>query len=114
MTEDQVTSQDAIEVNVNWVGGEQVPILYASNAFIRVEGITFLVSLAQAHGPYDVHPNLEKLSATGIDGRIVARFAIPADRWKAILDAANRNYTRWADANEAPALDVVREYRDAS
>jgi len=108
-----VDEEAPIAVPVHFVGGDDLPILFASNVFIRSEDLTFFVSLAQVHGPYTLNQDREELAQTGVEGRIIARFAIPPNRWKAILDVAVRNYGHWAKAHDGPLLEIQEELQTA-
>lgn len=96
-----------VSVQMHFVGGDELPILYASNVFIRHEEGVFLVSFAQAHGPYEVRPDLQKLVDEGIPSRIVTNLAIPPNRWKEILEVAVRNYDSWVTLRGGIPLDLA-------
>lgn len=88
--------EEGVVLQITFEGSEDVPIVFASNVFVRHTDDVFLITFAQAHGPYIVNPTAEQLKQIGtIPARIVSRIAVPPSQMKEILDALNDNYRRF-------------------
>ena len=86
----------AVKLQVTFEGGEQIPIVYASNVFVRHTEDVFLLTFAQAHGPYIVNPTNEQLrQMKTIPAQVVARIAVPPSQMKTWLDVLNSNYAQF-------------------
>lgn len=94
--------QDAgVTLEVTFEGGEDVPIVYASNVFVRHAEDVFLITFAQAHGPYIVNPTMEQLKQMRtVPAKIVSRIAVPPSRLKEILDVLNGNYEHFVKTQQ--------------
>ena len=92
---------EGVTLKVTFEGGEDVPIVYASNVFVRHAEDVFLITFAQAHGPYIVNPTVEQLKQIRtIPARIVSRIAVPPSKMKEILDVLNGNYTQFTKTQQ--------------
>lgn len=86
-------NDEIVTLEITFEGAEDVPILYASNVFVRHENDVFLLTFAQAHGPYLIDITKEELeSMKTIPAKIVARLAIPPSRMKEIVNVLSGNY----------------------
>ena len=92
---------EGVMLQVTFEGSEDVPIVYASNVFVRHAEDVFLITFAQAHGPYIVNPTVEQLKQMRtVPAKIVSRIAVPPSRMKEILDVLNGNYEQFAKTQQ--------------
>jgi hypothetical protein len=82
-------------IQLNFENPDNLPIVYASNAFVRFEEHAFIVTFAQVAGPTEVNPDVDELKKTGLPARIVARMVVQADDWDRILRVFADNYENW-------------------
>jgi len=62
----------------------------------------FLVSFAQAHGPYIVNATAEDLQREGVAARVIARLLIPPNRMREFAEIFNNMVEQLArDAEES-------------
>ena len=92
---------EGVMLQVTFEGSEDVPIVYASNVFVRHAEDVFLITFAQAHGPYIVNPTVEQLKQMRtVPAKIVSRIAVPPSRLKEILDVLNGNYEHFVKTQQ--------------
>ena len=91
-------------IQVSFEGGEDVPILFVNNLFVRLSPDGFLSSFAQSHGPYILGLTPEQAATEGISARVVSRLAIPANRMKEFLDILNTVFEQ--NVRSIPIADV--------
>jgi hypothetical protein len=96
-TDDVKVQQDGgVTLEVEITGSEDVPIVFANNIFVRHEEDMFLITFAQAHGPYIANPTPEQLKKIGkVPSQIVARIAVSPTRMKEFLNVLNGNFERF-------------------
>ena len=71
------------------------PTSFANNVFVRYAEETFLITFAQAHGPYIINPTDEQLKQIGkIPSQVVARIALSPVKMKKFLDVLSSNYQK--------------------
>lgn len=95
-------------VEVRFEGGEDIPILFANNLFVRQSDDGFLVSFAQSHGPYSLNPTLEDLKREGVPATIIARLLIPPNRMREFVTILNNMLERWETGVEESLDDNDR------
>lgn len=93
---DEILSKKGFKFEVEFEGGENVPIVFANNLFVRHEEDMFIITFAQAHGPYIVKPTMEQLKQVGkVPSQVVARIAVSPLRMKEFLNALIGNYEQF-------------------
>ena len=93
---DEILSEKGFKLQVEFEGGENVPIVFANNLFVRHEEDMFVITFAQAHGPYIVKPTMEQLKQIGkIPSQVVARIAVSPIRMKEFLNVLSGNYQQF-------------------
>ena len=90
---DEVKRDEGVMLEVEFIGSEDVPIVFANNVFVRHEEDIFIITFAQAHGPYIDKPTTEQLKKIGkVPSRVVARVAVSPVKMKEFLDVLNGNF----------------------
>lgn len=93
-----------ISLEISFESSEDIPIVYAGNVFVRHMEDMFIITFAQAHGPYIVNPTVEQLKQIGkIPAKVVARIAVPPSQMKEILDVLNGNYDQFLKGQKGKA-----------
>ena len=93
---DEIRREEGVTLEVKFEGSENVPIVFANNLFIRHEEDIFIITFAQAHGPYIVNPTPEQLKQIGkIPSQVVARIAVSPVKMKEFLDVMSDIYERF-------------------
>ncbi len=105
--ETEVHREEAVTTQLHYVGGEELPMLFANHIFIRAHGVAFYVAFAQSHGPWEIRADPERLAREGVNARIVSSLALTADKWKEMLEVAVRQYDTWARDNDTPPLELT-------
>jgi hypothetical protein len=99
---------------VRFEGGEEIPIVFANNMFVRhsIEG--FLVSFAQSHGPYIVNLTPEDQKRLGVSAKIIARLLIPENRMREFVEIFNNILEPFvAEAEESSSDTDIHDKRDS-
>lgn len=93
---DEIRREESVTLEVEFEGSENVPIVFANNLFIRHEEDMFIITFAQAHGPYIVNPTPEQLKQIGkIPSQVVARIAVSPVKMKDFLNVLSGNYEQF-------------------
>ena len=91
-----IPKEEGLILEVEFEGSENVPIVFANNMFVRHEEDMFIITFAQAHGPYIVKPTVEQLKEIGkVPTQVVARIAVSPIRMKEFLNVLNGNYEQF-------------------
>lgn len=110
MTEEaNATLPEGTALTVKFLDSDDLPILYATNMILHAEEHSMVLALAQVFGPYEspLKPEtIKKLKAEGIEGKIVAKIAIPMDRFGEMLQVFEESYTKWLVAHQGESLDL--------
>lgn len=93
---DEVQRDEGVKLEVEFTGSENVPIVFANNVFVRHEEDMFIITFAQAHGPYIVKPTPEQLKKIGkVPSQVVARIAVSPIKMKEFLKVLSGNFERF-------------------
>lgn len=93
---DEIRREEGVTLEVEFEGSENVPIVFANNLFVRHEEDIFIITFAQAHGPYIVNPTPEQLKQIGrIPSQVVARIAVSPVKMKEFLSVLSGNFDRF-------------------
>ena len=87
MTNQQSDSQpQSVQTEIKYTNDPQQPFLYANQILIRRLPDSVIVSFAVTHGPFELQPDLAEVVRTGIPAFIVAKIAVPIQRFRAFAD----------------------------
>jgi hypothetical protein len=106
--------QKSTSIQVRFEGGEDIPILFANNMFVRSSSDGFLVSFAQSHGPYIVDQTPEDLQREGVSAKIIARLLIPPSRMREFAEIFNNVSQQFVAGEEESSSDTdANDKRDS-
>ena len=98
--------QKPISIQVSFEGGEEIPIVFANNMFVRHSEDGFLVSFAQSHGPYIVNQTPEDLQREGVTSKVIARLLIPPNRMREFVEIFNNMLEQFTTGAEESSSDT--------
>lgn len=92
---------DDVAIKINFIDDGTVPIVFVNHVFVRRSDDVFLISFAQAHGPFETKLDTLKLAKTGVSANVVAKLAIPPNRFKEIFLVLAEQFARLEDESRA-------------
>ena len=85
---------EQVKVPLNWMDDDAMGFVFANELFTRYSGSMYLLSFAQAHGPYELEYDIPKMKKEGVQAKMVAKVAVSPTDLARMLEHLNGLYAR--------------------